>query len=87
MFGGAVLGATVWLAFRQLIRTPGLFLCIVISAWVCIGLFGLVRGEITLAGRGGKSPKTFSGVWARLTSVVIILLAAAFTAVIVSIDG
>jgi hypothetical protein len=78
MFCGALIGAIVWLVFRGFISTPGLFLCGVFSAWACIGLFGIVRGEITLAGRGGKSLKRISGHWARFVGCVIVFLASAF---------
>ena len=76
---GAIAGGALWVLLHASVHTPSAFLCVVISAWVGLGIFGIVKGEVTLAGRGGKSPKTFLGVHGRLVGLAILAASAAFT--------
>jgi len=85
MYVGAVVGALVWLLFRKALPLPNVFLCIVDSAWLGVLLFAMVRGELTLGGRGGRSPKTFTGVKARAIAIAIFLFLASLTASFIEI--
>jgi hypothetical protein len=87
MYAGAVLGAALWLALRTILPTPGAFLSIVISAWAGVGVYGLVRAEITIAGRGGKSPKAFVGNIARWIGLAVLVSCAVFTWLMLRADG
>src|SRR5262245_56148476 len=78
MYVGAVVGVLVWLAFRKVAPLPNAFICAVLAAWLGIILFGLVRGEITIAGRGRASVKTFIGAKARMVAVALLLLLGIF---------
>jgi hypothetical protein len=86
MYAGALVGAVIWLIFRTVVQTLGAFLCIVISAWAAVGIYGLVCGEVSIAGRGGRSPKTFVGTATRLVGLAILALSAAFTFVMMHVD-
>ena len=80
MYTGALVGAVLWLTtFRTAMPRLGAFLSIVISGWAGVALYGLVRAEITLAGRGGRSPKTFVGNSARSIGLLILVFLVAFT--------
>jgi hypothetical protein len=87
MYFGACVGAVLWFLLRGGFHVPGLFLCIIIAAWVGIGAFGLLRGQVVIAGRGGRSPKALTGVPARLVGFFIITASAVFTAIISSMGN
>jgi sulfite exporter TauE/SafE len=75
---GAALGAVGWLLFRSSPSSPSAFLSIVIAALIAVGIYGVARAELTLAGRGGKSPKKYTGLSARLIGFIVIATALAF---------
>jgi hypothetical protein len=78
MYVGATVGAVGWLLLRSNPFSPGAFLSIVIAAWIAVGIYGVARAELTLAGRGGKSPKTYTGLSARVMGLSIIATSLAF---------
>jgi hypothetical protein len=82
MICGAIAGAMVWIAFRGMPYVPNLFLCIVVAAWVGVGVHGLVAAEVTIAGKGGRGPKGFAGLPARLVGLAIIALSVVFIALV-----
>jgi hypothetical protein len=78
MFVGAALGAIAWWLFRGSTIFPDAFLTVAAGAWVGIGLYGVIRGELTIGGRRAGSQKTYSGNSARLIGLVVIALSIAF---------
>jgi hypothetical protein len=86
MFVGAVVGAFVWLELREAAPLPNAFLCMVISAWLGIILCVFVRGEITIGGRGGRSPRTFIGLEAWAVAIAMLFLLAIFTLSIIDVE-
>lgn len=79
MLAGAAVGAILALAWPRHEYNPGLFLSIVTCAWLAIGLFALIRGEVTLRARGAQSSRTLIGTSARIAGVAIIALDILFT--------
>lgn len=84
---GLLVGAVYWLALRTVMPTPGAFLSIVLSGLVAMGLYGLVRGEISIAGRGGRLPKYFVGTSARLIGLLVLAVAGTLGYVYVLLHG
>jgi hypothetical protein len=78
MWLGAVVGVIVWVAIRGRSYDPGLFDSVVTGAWTFVGGYAVVRGELTLAGRGGKSPRTHTRTKARLLGLTIIAMGVVF---------
>lgn len=75
---GAVAGAIVWAMVRGTSHDPGLFVSVVAGPWISIGCYSIVRGELTLGGRGGKSPRTYTGTIARFLGIMIVAGGVAF---------
>ena len=75
---GAGLGGIAWLVFPPSPFLPGAFLSIVLAAWLAAGIWGFLRAELTLAGRGGRSPTTYTGWSARIVSLLVIAATLAF---------
>jgi hypothetical protein len=82
MLAGAAVGAILALAWPRSAYNPGLFLSTVNCAWLAIGLFGLIRGEVRIAGKGGRSPRTLVGAPARIAGMVIIAIAVLLTVLV-----
>ena len=87
VFIGACVGAMFWFLFQSTFHTQGLFFCAVVGAWGGIGAFGVLRGEVAVAGRGGRSPKVLSGVAARLFGLFIIVALAVFMVIMSSLGN
>jgi hypothetical protein len=47
------------------------FVSAVFAGWVGVGVYAFVCGDVTIGGKGGKSPKTFQGTGARLIGLII----------------
>jgi hypothetical protein len=86
MYAGASVGLLVWLLLRNTIPTPGGFVSVVDAAWAAVGIYGLIRGEITIASRGGRSPKTYCGPWARVAGAGILLCCFTFVYLMLGVD-
>jgi hypothetical protein len=78
MAAGALAGLVLSASIRSNTYNPGFFLSCVLGAWAAIGLYALVRGEVTLGGRGGRGAMTTMGWKARAVGLVILASGVAF---------
>jgi len=78
MWLGTAVGAIGWFAIRGTSHDPGLFVSVVSGAWIVIGGYGVIRGELGLGGRGSKSGRTHTGTKARLLGLTIITMGVVF---------
>ena len=85
MYIGAAIGGLAWLSFRSSPVLPGAFLSMVIAAWAAVGLFGILRAKLTLAGYGGRPPKTYTGLHARLVGCAIVAASLAFALLMIHV--
>jgi hypothetical protein len=70
---GAIIGAAYVVAAVRPLTGLLVFIGAVASGFFGMGIYALVYGELSMGGRGGKSPVTFTGKSARLAGLGIII--------------